>query len=341
MTDRLRTLADELPARVAAAAELADDERSKALRKVVRHVHLEVMRATGDDGNAPVDDLRAVATALRTALPGSIEDELSPRERIFIRLLRRDAFEPAWTLAGDNASGVVARGTGGTSMWGGPTMARTQLALPTFVEGDAVHAWLPGFRDPRWAIPDDVFDLHADVTLAARLDRVRFDRDQLHLSGTAQLTWLEARPDDTVEIVLNEAEGTRIRVPATRTRTPEYVEDVGPGLTRTAWTGWRVAVDLDALAQQPGNWRVRLEVAQDGVRRGDPVGLDRGPLAHQRLIAEPHEARSCFARVRQGGRGGVVLQVRPIESTAARVLPVGARAVLRRVRPQAVAPPEW
>ena len=339
MSDRLTETAHELAFLAAEVAHRGDQERDDALRTVLGTVHDAVRREAVDLDHTPVDDLRLLAEAVRTHVPAPVEDGLPPRVRVFVRLLRRDAVEPAWTLAADNASGFV-HATSAVSTWAGPGHARTQLPLPVFVDDRAVFAWLPGFRDPRWAVPDEVFDLAADVELGARLDRARFDSDRLELAGSAWLTHLTTRPDDTVELVLIDGDD-RVRVSATRNRTPERVADSGPALTALAWIGWSAEVDLGALPRRAANWRVRIEVAQNGVRRGGPLGLRRGPLARQVLMATPYEARACFARLRAGGRGGLFVQVRPFESPAARLLPVSARAALRRIRPNAVPPPEW
>ena len=161
-------------------------------------MHDAVRREAVDLDAAPVERLRTLADAVRTSIPDPVEDELPPRVRVFVRLLRRDALEPAWTLAADNASGFV-HATSAVSTWAGPGHARTQLPLPVFVEDRAVFGWLPGFRDPRWAVPDDVYDLAADVDLRARLDRASFGSDRLHLAGSGWLAHLSARADDTVE----------------------------------------------------------------------------------------------------------------------------------------------
>jgi hypothetical protein len=337
--DRLSTVAEELPIQVQQVEDLSEPERSEELRRLLRAVHGAVMRHAVDLDAPPVAELEKLADAVRTSIPEPVEDVLPPRIRVFVRLLRRDAFPPAWTLATDNASGVV-HSTSAVSTWAGPGHIRTQLSLPTFIEDGAVFAWLPGFRDPRWSVPDEVFDLGADVEARSRLDRAVFADGRLALAGSAWLTRLSGRPDDRVQLVLSDGEDS-IRVDAARVRTPERVEDSGPGLTQLAWTGWTAAIELAELATRSANWRVRIEVDQDGVRRGEALGLDRGPLAHQRLIAEPYEARTCAARLRQGPRGGLVVQVRPFETVTARALPVSARTALRRLRPSAVAPPEW
>ena len=238
MSEKLRDAALALPALVQEAEQLPVEERTRALRKVLRtQVHDPAMRATGSDAGPA--DLTDLAAAVRASVPDAVEDGMEPRLRVFVRLLRRDALEPAWTLAGDNASGVVAQATSGVSMWAGPTMVRHAAAAADLIEnGAAVFAWLPGFRDPRCDVPDDVYDLAADVGLYLRLDRARFDADRLALSGVAWITPFDAGEDDVVTVRL-EADGRQVRVPATRTRSPEHVRELGPALTQLAWAGWR------------------------------------------------------------------------------------------------------
>jgi hypothetical protein len=336
VSDRLRESARELADH---AAAVSGADRDDALREVLRNAHDAVRRAAVDVDATPVDELHALADAVRASIPDPVEDALPPRIRVFVRLLRLGAVEPAWTLAADNASGFV-QASSAVSTWAGPGHARTQLPLPVLIDDRAIFAWLPGLRDPRWSVPDAVYDIGADVESRARLDSGRFRADRLELAGSAWLTLLSARRDDTVELVLIDGD-ERVRVSARRARTPERVADSGPALTALAWVGFTAEVDLAALPNRMANWRVRIEVAQDGVRRGGPLGLHRGPLARPALMATPYEARSWVTRLSAGGRGALYVQVRPFESAAARLLPVSARAALRRVRPQAVPLPEW
>ena len=182
------------------------------------------------------------------------------RVRVFVRLLRRDAFEPAWTLATDNASGVV-HATSAVSTWAGPGHARTQLALPTFVEDGAVFAWLPGFRDPRWAVPDEVF-ISARTSRCVAGSTAPVRRRAAHLAGSAWLTRLSARPEDTVELVLFDG-ADRIQIGAADA-------DAGTGGGQRAGAdpagvgGVVGGLVLAPVAARSADWRVRIEVDQDG-----------------------------------------------------------------------------
>jgi hypothetical protein len=286
------------------------------------------MRDAVETDDPPVPQLRQLAEAVRNHLPEPIEDEAAVRVRVFVRLLRCDAFEPAWTLAADNASGVF-ESASTISTWTGARRSRHRLPLPTLVDGASVFAWLPGFRDPRWAVPDAVYDISSDVKIRSALDRAVFRDDQLQLAGAAWLRPFDARRDDAVTVVAI-AGDRRVPFTAVRLRTPERVTGAGPGLTALAWAGWSATVDLAALADAT-QWRLRIAAGHGAIRRDQPLGLSRGPLAEHALIGQPYDGRRFHARLRQGPHGGLALQLRPVTAPA-RLLPPRARTALRRVR---------
>jgi len=114
-----------------------------------------------------------------------------------------------------------------------------------------------------------------------------------------------------------------------RRRSPDRVTPMGPGLTALAWAGWTTSIDLARLAHRP-EWRLRIALATAGVRRDQPLGLGRGPLAEQPLIEQRYVGSSLAAELGQGPRGGLVLRVQP--RVPSRRLPAGSRAVLKRLR---------
>lgn len=337
MTESLLLAVAAVNEQLPAALLLGPDERAHALRRLLRaEVHDAVMRLSADHharyDEPTVADLRALAAVVRDDVPAGAEDRLGVRVRVFVRLLRRDTLEPAWMLAQDDASGVV-RPSKAASTWAGGSRLGSALPLPTHVEGGHVYAWLPGFRDPRWGVPDEVFDISGDVVLRGELDEAILVGGRLELYGSAYLGLLAAGPDDEITIALSGPAGTRYRVHAERVRRPDLVKPSGPDLTRLAWAGWRASVELAPMLNAPGVWRPRLEIVEHGIERSELLGRRRGPLAQPRPEPVPHRfgaATICLERTEKNAG----LQVRVRRLSAASYVPQPVCRMVRRVLPR-------
>jgi hypothetical protein len=289
------------------------------------------MQLTVDSDDVLLDELREYGELIRNSVPDGVEDRLSVRVRVFVRLLRRGALEPAWTLAHDNASGVV-RPTRATSMWAGGSFLTSRLPLPTHIEDGRVYAWLPGFRDPRYGVPDDVYAIDDDVVLRGGVDLAELRGRRLRLYGTAYLGLLEAGPHGLVALSLAGPDGVTHRVPATRVRRPDHVKSSGPDLTRLAWSGWHAEFDITPLLAVPGTWRITVELDERGVQRSRVLGRSRGPLAAPELVDVPaRQLNGRAVRLDNAADGALVLRIAPMSATA-RVIPAPVRRTLRRLR---------
>lgn len=300
---------DALVDAVAAARALPAPEQGKAFERLLRiQAHDPVMALTVEHEQPVLAELAELAAVVREHVPQHAESKLAPRLRIFVALLRRDALEPAWTLAHDNASGVL-RPTRAPSMWAGGSYVKSRSPLTTVIEDGRVYAWLPGFRDPRWHVPDDVYDIGTDVVLRSRLDLALTDDDALTLSGFGHLSWLDASEHDTVTIRFTNPGAASHTARATRARRPDLVKPSGPDLTRLAWSGFTARTPLAPLAAVPGSWQVRIEVEQRGATRRGVLGRKRGSLASTELLAPVRETRDSTVEFGADERGGLTVTV--------------------------------
>ncbi|MGI8677842.1 MAG: hypothetical protein ACR2LX_03980 [Jatrophihabitans sp.] len=304
------------------------NERAARFREVLGStVHEAAIHAVAADDAFPEEQLRELAAAVSASAPAGVEDGLAPRVGVFVRLLRHGALRPAWMLAEENSAGQVAPSRA-SSTHAGPARTGVRLPLVTVLEGGRVYAWLPGFRDPRWRVPDDVYDISEHVRLTVGLDEARIRGGRLELGGYAYLTQLAARADDHVVVVLRTGDATELAIPAERRRRSDLVKGTGEELTRLAWAGWSAAVDLAPVLAAAGTWTVRIRFARDGVERDAPLGIKRGPLSQQALLAVPHDIGRATLRLSAGKRGELTIRVRHL-GAAARVLPRGLRAPAR------------
>lgn len=331
--DMLRAAARDLISGIQRSGALPHGAiQNRAVRSLLKQVHRDVMQVVADATTAAPDELADVASAVRRLVPAGIENPLSIRERVFVRLLRAGALEPAWTLAEDNSAGVVRAARPGMR-WAGGNETHMALPLPSLVEGGAVYAWLPGFRDPRWGVPDSVYDMTTAIQLRVILEQVSLERGRIRVGGSAHFGLLEARADDDVMVVLRAPDGEERRVLAERVRTPRFVRRSGPDLTRLAWAGWQAAIEPSALAGPQRDWSMSLELTRPGLSREEPLGLDRGKCAKEIGECGPTEGQGQVARLSSDEDGQLSVTVTPL-GPSARVLPRELRTAARRFIPR-------
>lgn len=331
--ETLRDAAQRFTDGVATVEGLSDSPaRSKTIRSLLVRSHRDVMQVAAGAHVALPRELDELAVAIRSLVPEGVEDALAVRQRVFVRLLRLGAVDPAWTLVEDNSTGVVRSARTGIK-WAGGQDSNVALPLPTVVHGGTVHAWLPGFRDPRWDVPDSVYDITDRVRLKVVLEDIALERGVLALAGSAHFSELAANADDDVTVVLRGPQGRVHRIRATRLRTPKYVKVKGPELNRLVWAGWHAAIDLKVLRKSPGRWTVWLELARGDLCGRRRLGRSRGAYAELVRRAGPVEANRMVFRLSSSKNNELLLTVRPLGLTA-RLLPRPLRDALRRLRPR-------
>lgn len=267
LDDALAELAEQGPA--------AAVDRSASAR-LLRAAHEALVRATGASAEMPQDSLRAAAR-LAGALHEGACDSLSPRPRTVFRLLAADVLPAAWALLAENATGVVDDAFHDSTATGAP---RTSWRLPvvTCIEPPAVYAELPGFRDPRFAAPDDCYDIANLVRLKAGVDEITYDGSSVLLAGWAALDVLATGAGETVHLLASDKR-TTVRSTCRRARRPDLVSGRGEGLTRRAWAGWCGTLDVSPDGLGAGEWSLSVEVDHEGIVRSAPAGRELGALA--------------------------------------------------------------
>lgn len=320
VSDPLGAVGRRLAERIEDANDLPEGaDRQKAIRAALARLRPDVSTVASGADETVAPGLDAVAAVVREMVPRGAENPLPTRDRVFIRLLRADGLEPAWTLAEDNAAGVAPRPRAGVTWAGGPELSAAPPSVPTMIENGRVFAWLPGFRDPRWGVPDDVYEITGRVDLRVLLERASLTRERLLLAGSAYLNVLTTRADEDVSVVFAGPGGRERRVPATRVRSPEHVQPASSDLGRLAWAGWYVSAGVAALPTAPGRWSVRLEVTQAGLRRAQILGPRRGHYADAVGESGPIETGGVTFRLTSGRDDRIVLVVtrgRPRDSSS-------------------------
>jgi hypothetical protein len=272
------TVAEVEAAVVALGNSLSDEppaDRAGLLR-MLRDLHLVLARATPSGPTAPVDCLRAAAS-LADQVNDDIVNALAVRTRTVFRLLRLSAWAAAWELLAENAVGLVEHEFSASTATGA---ARTSWRLPllTRIEGPTVFAELPGFRDPRFDVPDACYDITTSIVLSHQVDELLLDRDVLTLGGWAALDILTAEHTEVVTLIAAR-DDREIATVGRRVRRADLVKGRGEALTRRAWAGWSARLDLTDPQLRTGSWALSLQLDHRGVSRRTPLGPASGELA--------------------------------------------------------------
>jgi hypothetical protein len=206
-----------------------------------------------------------------------VTDAMAPRPRTVFRLLHAGAPEAAWEVLIDNATGVVAEPTRASTSSGAP---RTSWRLPllTQVEGSTVYADLPGFRDPRYGVNDDCYDISDRIRVRHGVDEIAFDGAVVTIGGWAVLEALVTGPDERVHLVARSGD-VEVATPGVRLRRPDLLGQSADALQRRAWAGWSAQLDLNDARFVAGSWALAVELDHNGITRRSPLGETAGELA--------------------------------------------------------------
>lgn len=297
-------MAELTPLSVADAAAQLDDLTSApgpALDKTALiSLHDLLRAATGLADEEPAELLRRAADAVGAAEDATVES-LAPRPRVVMRLLRAAALSAAWLVVNDNATGVVRRDFRASTSSGAD---RTEWPLPllTAVEPPRIYAQLPTFRDPRYGVPDELFEIGSAIKLRCHVDEVAAGRYPT-IGGWAALDHLTTDPDEQVAVVVAQ-DDREVRWPATRLRRADLVGGNRETIRRRAWAGWSAECRLDELVEPNGRWTLSVEVNHRGLVRRARIGKSVGELATCLVGRSLSERPAC--RLLAGAGGWVI-----------------------------------
>ncbi|HVT65580.1 MAG TPA: hypothetical protein VHD81_10535 [Mycobacteriales bacterium] len=263
-----------------------DDARAQLDTLVGRHgtapdktallsLHDVLRAASGTVDQEPADLLAHAIEVVKQADAETVES-LSPRPRVVMRLLRSEAPGAAWLVVVDNATGAVHRDFHASTSSGAD---RTEWTLPliTTVEPPSIFAELPAFRDPRFRLPDELFEIGSAVKLRCHVDEVACGRHPT-ISGWAALDHVTTHADEEVALVAVR-DDREVRWPGVRVRRADLVGGNRETIRRRAWAGWAVECRPEELVEPAGRWSLSVEVTHRGLVRRSRIGKSVGELA--------------------------------------------------------------
>ncbi|GHF25686.1 hypothetical protein GCM10010218_02970 [Streptomyces mashuensis] len=162
----------------------------------------------------------------------------------------------------------------GAASYGITTLAAKAATGPDVrVEGGRAYALFPYFRDSTLDIPDDCYDITAELPVHHHVDSAELGAGGLRLAGHACIDRISTR-DVTTELVLRKR-GTdlerRLEVRHTPTPALKPATDGGPYVYDMA--GYEVTVGFASLT--PGLWDISLAVGAQGIEKRVRLGSKR------------------------------------------------------------------
>jgi hypothetical protein len=146
------------------------------------------------------------------------------------------------------------------------------------VEGGRVFTTLPFFRDPQVGLPDELFDITADMTVSHQLQKARWDGAMLLLDGYAFFEQLSTK-DRATRVVLRERSTGAQESHAVTARRDDTLTNA-KGKTR-AMGRFSARVNLAQTSSgwplPPGTWDLYLSVSFEGVTQEVRLGTRRAP----------------------------------------------------------------
>ncbi|HWC33876.1 MAG TPA: hypothetical protein VG650_03510 [Mycobacteriales bacterium] len=297
-------MAELTPLTVDAALAQLDDLAAAAtagLDKTALLTLHDVLRAVTGTVDAEPAELLAAAGALVAGAEHATVESLSPRPRVVMRLLAAGAPAAAWLVVADNATGAVRREFRSSTSSGAD---RTDWSLPllTTVEPPHIYAELPAFRDPRYAVADELFEIGSAVKLRCHVDDVAAGRIPT-FSGWAALDHVTTEPVEAVALVASR-DDREVRWPGGRVRRADLVGGNRETIRRRAWAGWSAECRLEELGEPAGRWALSIELTHRGLVRRARLGKSVGELAAS--VVGRQLAERPAARLLAGGGGWVL-----------------------------------
>ncbi|MGK5545328.1 glycosyltransferase family 2 protein [Streptomyces sp. URMC 127] len=162
----------------------------------------------------------------------------------------------------------------GAASYGITTLAATAAAGPEIqVEDGRAYALYPYFRDSTLSIPDDCYDITAELPVRHRVEAAGINATGLRLAGHARIHRISTR-DVTTELVLRKrGSDTERRLPVHHTPTPGLGADEDGGRYDYGTAGFDVTVGLASLT--PGIWDLSLAVGAQGIVKEARLGSSR------------------------------------------------------------------
>ncbi|MFI7408876.1 glycosyltransferase [Streptomyces sp. NPDC049627] len=231
-----------------------------------RHLTVEVQEILGHMASEPrPEQEKALARLAEIIAPlwhEGLNDRLSAMARLRLHLVRHRMLDEVLELIRFESE-----------------LADSKVATPVVVDAGRALARYPFLRDPARSVPDDCYDVTAQLGVRHHVTRADVRGSVLHLAGHGYLHRVETR-DVSTGLVLRERDSrTEYRLPVTHTRTPDAGADEDEGRYTYDRAGFEAVVDITTAAEGgplgDGLWDISLAIGAQGITREVRIGSKR------------------------------------------------------------------
>ncbi|MER5429799.1 glycosyltransferase family A protein [Streptomyces sp. NPDC002588] len=231
-----------------------------------RHLSVEIVQLLGHLVHEPrPQQEKALAQLADTIAPlwhEEMDDGLSAMTRLRLHLVRHRMLDELLELVRFEKE-----------------LAQSKVATPVLVDHGRALARYPFLRDPARAVPDECYDVTAQLGVRHHVSRAEMLGTTLHLAGHGYLHRV-ATEDVTTGLVLRERDsGTEFRLPVTHTASPGAGAGEDEGRFRYDEAGFEATVDITTAADggplDDGLWDISLAIGAQGITREVRIGSNR------------------------------------------------------------------
>ncbi|GHG95423.1 glycosyltransferase family 2 protein [Streptomyces lanatus] len=231
-----------------------------------RHLTVEVHQLLGHLAREPREVQEKALTRLAEAIAPiwheGLNDQLSAMARLRLHLVRHRMLDELLELVAFERA-----------------LAKSKVSTPVLVDGGRALALYPFLRDPDRAVPDDCYDVTAQLGVRHHVTRADLRGTVLHLAGHGYLHRVETL-DVSTELVLRERDSkVEYRLPVTHTATPDAGAGEDGGRFSYERAGFEVSVDIataaDGTPLGDGLWDISLAIGAQGITREVRIGSKR------------------------------------------------------------------
>jgi len=163
--------------------------------------------------------------------------------------------------------------------------------------GGRVYGGYPYFQDPAVGIPDECYDVTAELGVRRYLAGLSWSGSRLRLTGHAYIEHVDTVAMSTVLVLRKRGNGNEHRIPVRQVPAAGLAEECGTEHYDYGLAGFDIELNLADIAGvtlSRGQWGVALGVTAQGVTKEVPLGRNRAPSIGRSIQSPGTEPFSAY-----------------------------------------------